>query len=233
MLILVDKRAPGVARVNLGKFGKVVKFSTEGLVYDAISGHPDIFITQFTGFNIIAPNLPDEFKIQLKKHNIHFIEGDRPVGNKYPETAGYNAVATSKDFIHNLEISDKNLLEAAATKTKVHVRQGYTRCNLISLGENKMITSDKGIHKILADIGMDVLFVRPEGILLPGFENGFFGGTCGISENRIFFLGSLKHHFDGRIIEAFIKETSLEIIELYDGPLFDGGGIFFLIPLAT
>lgn len=228
MLILVDKRAPAVARKNLGKFGKVIEFSTNGLVYDAISGHPDIFITQFTGLNIIAPNLPDEFKIQLKKHNIPFIEGDSPVGNKYPETAGYNAVATSKYFIQNLEISDNRLLEAAADKTKVHVRQGYTRCNLLSLNDEKMLTSDKGIYTTLVNLRIDVCFVDPQNIILPGFKNGFIGGAGGVDRNVVYFLGSLKYLTDGKNISTFISSAGFEIIELYDGPLFDGGGIFFL-----
>ena len=217
-----------MAKMNLGKFGEVIELFTEELVYNAISGHPDIFITQFAEYIIIAPNLPDEYKIQLKKHSIHFIDGNKPVGNKYPETARYNAVVTSKYFIHNLKISDKKLLEVAANKTKIHVLQGYTRCNLIPLNDEKMITSDNGIYKTLVREGVDVLLVRPEGILLPGFRNGFIGGACGVFENHIFFLGSLKHHIDGKEIEMFVRKNGFEIIELYSGPLFDGGGILFL-----
>ncbi len=228
MLILVDKRAPGVARKNLRKFGEVVEFSTEGLVYNAISGHPDIFITQFPGINIIAPNLPDEYKIQLKNHNIHLVGGDRPVGDKYPETAGYNAVATSKYFIHNLKISDKRVLEAAAAKTMVHVRQGYARCNLLWLNDEKMLTSDKGISATLINLGVDVCFVDPDKIILPGFKNGFIGGAGGVYRNVVYLLGSLKHLTDGKNIGVFVRKSGFEIIELYDGPLFDGGGIFFL-----
>jgi len=228
MLILVDKRAPEIARNNLEEYGEVVEFYTEELVYEAIAGHPDIFITQIENLVVISPNLPDKFKILINKHKVNSVEGELPIGNKYPETARYNAASTDQYIIHNLAISDIQLLKASQGKTSIQVPQGYTRCNLVVLNENKMITTDKGIQKALISAGMDVMLVRSEGILLPGFSYGFIGGTCGIVENKILFLGSLKHHIDGNAIEAFIRKTGFEILELYDGPLFDGGGIFFL-----
>ena len=98
MLILIDERAPEMARRNLEEFGKVVGFSTNGLVYDAISGHPDIFITQFADFIVSAPNLPEAYKTLFKKHNSSSLEGKLPVRVKYPETARYNAVITQNYF---------------------------------------------------------------------------------------------------------------------------------------
>lgn len=213
---------------NLGKFGDVVGFSTKGLVYETISGHPDIFITQFEDFILTPPNMPEECKNLLHSHNIKFREGDLALGSKYPHTAKYNAVVTTKYFIHNLKISDPKLFEAAGEKTKIHVPQGYTRCNLLTLNDDKMITSDKGIYATLTKFGIDVLYVNPDGILLQGFNNGFIGGTCGILGNSVFFMGSLNYLSEGKNIERFIRKTDFEIIELYDGSLFDGGGIFFL-----
>lgn len=228
MLILVDERSPEMARKTLEKYGDTVEFSTEGLVYDAICGHPDVFIIQFKDLIVTAPNLPDEYKILLRKQNLQIIDGDKPVGNKHPETARYNAVITSKYFIHNLKISDEKLLEVAANKIKIHVPQGYTRCNLLALNDKKMITSDNGIYKTLTGEGIETLYVSPVDILLPGFANGFIGGACGISGNRLFLLGKLKYHINGKAIKTFIIESGFEIIELYNGPLFDGGGIFLL-----
>ncbi len=213
---------------NLGEFGDVVGFSTNGLVYETISGHPDIFITQFSDFILTSPNLPETYKRLLNSHNIKFLEGDFAVGNKYPHTAKYNAVLTTKYLIHNLKISDPKLIEAAGEKTKIHVPQGYTRCNLLALNDDKMMTSDKGIYATLTKFGIDVLYVNPDGILLPGFNNGFIGGTCGVLGNTVYFMGSLNYLSDGKNIEQFIRKADFEIIELYDGPLFDGGGIFFL-----
>ncbi len=228
MLILVDKRAPEIVRKNLEELGDVVEFSTDGLVYKSISGHPDIFITQFADFNITAPNLPDTYRKTLKSNNIKFFEGELPVGNKYPQSACYNAVLSPKYFIHNLTISDNKLMKMADGKTKIHVAQGYTRCNLLLLNNEKMITSDRGIFSTLTNIGIDVFFVQPEEILLPGFKNGFVGGACGISGNTVYFMGNLNHLTGGKNLGQFIRTAGFEIIEIYNGPLFDGGGIFFL-----
>ncbi len=217
-----------MVRKNLLELGNVVEFSTAGLVYESISGHPDIFITQCSDFNITAPNLPDEYRKSLKRNNISFIEGELPVGNKYPQTACYNAVLSPKYFIHNLTLSDKELMKLADGKTKIHVAQGYTRCNLLLLNNEKMITSDRGICTTLTNLGIDVFFVQSEEILLPGFKNGCVGGSCGISENTVYFMGSLNHLSGGKNLGQFIRNAGFDIIETYNGPLFDGGGIFFL-----
>jgi hypothetical protein len=228
MLILIDNRAPYPVKDKLKELGEVVGFSTNGLVYESISGHPDVFITKFADFIVTSPNLPDEYKALLKKHHIKSIEGIKPVGNKYPETAHYNAVITDRVFIHNLNFSEEKLIQAAEEKTKIHVSQGYTRCNLLALNDDKMITSDRGIYSTLKMSGIGVLFVHPGEILLPGFKNGFIGGTCGIFGNTVYFMGKLSHIADAKKLEHYIGNAGFEITELYDGPLYDGGGIFFL-----
>jgi len=228
MLILVDSRAPDEAKQKLGEFGEVHGLSTDGLVYESISGHPDIFIAQFASQIITAANLPAKYKSLFKRHHIKCTDGKLPVGKTYPETARYNVVVTEKHFIHNLEITDNELLRAAKGKKKIHVSQGYTRCNLIALNDEQMITSDRGIYTRLKQVGIDVLHVSPEGIRLPGFKNGFIGGTCGIVDQTVCFIGKLSCHAEGKKLERFIRDAGFEIIELYDGPLFDGGGIFFL-----
>jgi hypothetical protein len=96
------------------------------------------------------------------------------------------------------------------------------------MGENSFITSDRGIQKTLSAKGLEILYVSPEGILLPGFRNGFFGGSCGLHEGSLFISGSLTHFGEGQNVRRFADNHSVEIIELYDGPLVDGGGIFFL-----
>jgi hypothetical protein len=73
--------------------------------------------------------------------------------------------------------------------------------------------------------GLECLYVSPGDILLPGFEHGFFGGTCGLFENKLLLLGSLRYFNDGEKIRQFLAKTKMEIIELYDGPLVDGGSI--------
>jgi len=73
-----------------------------------------------------------------------------------------------------------------------------------------------------------VLSVTTEGISLPGFKNGFFGGCCGVFRDKLFVLGSLDKYPDGERVRYFVGGTGFEIIELCNTELFDGGGVLFL-----
>jgi len=228
MLIIVDSRIPARAKDKLREFGELMEMKTEGIGYAAISGHPDIFFCHGPDKLVVAPNLPEEFLHILNSDSIPFISGELPVGIEYPETTRYNAVVTDKYIIHNFRHTDSAITRAFKDQIPVHVDQGYCRCNLLPLKDNHFITSDEGIYKVLKQHIKDVLKVTANGILLKGFPNGFFGGCCGVVEDKVFITGSLKHYSDGQKVEDFLKDQRYEIIELYDGPLFDGGGVLFV-----
>lgn len=227
MFILADNRIPDQAKTTLEKYGEVRYVSSSGITYDAISGHPDIFICAKYNKLAVAPNSPEELQKYLTDKSIQFNIGSSGIGNRYPQTAKYNAIVTDQYLIHNTNITDKNLLSMFDSKEIIHVKQAYTRCNLIPLKNNRFITSDKGIEKTLLNEGLEVLYVNPEGIILPGFENGFIGGACGIYQDSLFFIGNLDHFQEGQKIRKFTFEYN--IIELYDGPLFDGGSLIFIV----
>ena len=111
MIILADKNIPTEALSSLYTYGEVVRIQTDRITYDAISGHPDIFICELDNTWVIAPNLPDKYKAQLKKLQIPFVEGMEELGTKHPETAKYNGVVTNDYFIGNTEYIDKKVLE--------------------------------------------------------------------------------------------------------------------------
>ena len=244
MLIIIDKRIPEEAKQTLAGYGELLEFATHGITYDAISGHPDIFFCQTPGGLIVAPNAPAEFLLQLESRYIPYTPGEKPVGSKYPETARYNAVVTDKYLIHNTSVTDPSIINATLTfipppssllpspysvlLTPYSIRQAYTRCNLIALNDGCFITSDRGIEKALKAHHLDVLYVSPAGIVLPGFPNGFFGGCCGVWDDKLFITGSLRFFPEGENVRQFANDSGLEVIELYNGPLFDGGGILFI-----
>lgn len=244
MLIITNKRIPEEAKQTLAGYGEVLEFATHDITYDAISGHPDIFFCQTPSGLIVAPNTPAEFLRQLESRNIPYTPGEKPVGSKYPDTARYNAVVTNKYLIHNASVTDPSIINATLTfipspfsllpspssllPTPYSIRQAYTRCNLIALGDDHFITSDRGIEKALKSCNLEVLYVSPRGIMLPGFPNGFFGGCCGVWEDKLFITGSLNHYAEGEKVRQFGQKAGFQVIELYNGPLFDGGGILFI-----
>jgi hypothetical protein len=237
MLIIIDRKVPAQAKEKLAAVMSrqpevnalgLLELETTGLVYPAISGHPDIFFCKLPDRLVIPPNLPAEYLSFLRNHKIDFFVGHLAVGNTYPETVHYNAAIDDHCLVHRLDITDPVILENCHFLEKVPVKQGYTRCNLVLLREKRFITSDAGIYRTMRYHGGEGILVSPEGIQLPGFPNGFIGGAMGILKNTVFLLGSLDHYAEGERVRGFLDDSGQDIVELYDGPLADAGGILFL-----
>jgi hypothetical protein len=229
MYIIVDKKMPAAVVKKLAGMGEVIRLHTSGITYEAISGHPDVFIhTINENTLVIAPNLPQKFKNLLSETKMNIVEGNRPVGPGYPATASYNAVSTEHTLIHNFRHTDPVIKEMKTEAGFIHVEQGYTRCNLLAISDRHFISSDAGITTTLKNNGKNCLFIDPKGILLPGFKHGFLGGCCGLHHHTVYLSGSLAHHPGGEDIRKYLLNLGFSLHELYKGPLFDGGGILFL-----
>ncbi|MGA3015268.1 MAG: DUF6873 family GME fold protein [Bacteroidales bacterium] len=228
MLIIIDRKLPREAKERLLSTGTVLELETEGLVYPAVSGHPDIFLCQTPQTLVISPSLPLRYVQYLEEHHVTFISGNKKTGIKYPSSVHYNAAVSDHYFVHRLEYTDPVLLQQCHALKKVPVKQGYTRCNLFLLRNDHYLTSDQGIHTNLQRSGLSGIFVSPDGVLLPGFPNGFIGGAMGILNNTVYIAGNLSHFPKGETVKNFLVALGYEIIELYEGPLFDSGGILFI-----
>lgn len=191
------------------------------VVYPEISTHADILLCQLGLWE----------KAQI-------FHGDpEKLTRNYPGNIRYNAVCTGKYFIHNLQYTDPDLLAAAEAKaaadstilTKIHVKQGYTRCSLLPVDDRSFITSDAGIAKTLADHDTDVLLIHPGHIHLPGFDYGFIGGTGGglpLSGRRLLVVnGNIETHPDHKKIATFLEDRDIDLYYSKDSPLMDIGSI--------
>ncbi|MBU3928363.1 MAG: hypothetical protein KKB74_11200 [Bacteroidetes bacterium] len=227
MKVIASATIPQRAINQLKAQFDVVLFETEGITYPAISNHPDVFMCQSRDGFLVASNFPEKAKKMFADYCIPIQYGNLSVGPTYPESARYNAVVTEKYFIHHLKHTDPELLRIYRDKKLIHVNQAYTRCNLLALRDNWFVTSDRGIEKALMDQGLNVLYVDPISIRLPGFDHGFFGGTCGILDDTVYFIGDLAYHPQGGEIRLLFEKLGYNISSLYDGPLFDGGSLYF------
>ncbi len=99
---------------------------------------------------------------------------------------------------------------------------------MLALENETFVTSDIGIFYSLKKQDLKVLYVIPENIILHGFSSGFFGGACGIMNDVLFINGNLDFYPDGRKVRKFLKGLKYKVVELYNGPLFDGGSILFI-----
>ena len=189
-----------------------VYVKTEGIVPEGLSCHPDIFLC----------------KMGIYDDSPVFFAQENNLGRKYPEDVTFNAACTGKYFLHNFSYTDENLLRAAKTMGMelVNVRQGYTKCSVAVIDENSIITYDEGIVKSCQKHPeLDVLKIEPGHIVLPGYDTGFIGGTCGRAGNEILFHGNLSAHPDFEKIRDFIEERNLTCRWFPEFPLTDIGSI--------
>ncbi len=235
MLIIIDRNLPKEAKEKLARHGQVVEFSTEGFTQSAVSGHPDIFFCKTPQVLVIAPNLPEAYFRILDQHSIRYEIGNLRVGengekNKIHHSAfiHYTAAVNDEYLIHTLQYTEPVILQNCHYLKKIPVRQGYTRCNLFLINKKHYLTSDTGIDETLQRYGLEGLCVSPDGIVLSGFQNGFIGGTIGIYGETVFLTGSLQQYPEGQKVKHYLEELHYEIVELYDGPLLDAGGILFI-----
>jgi len=227
-LIIIDRKISQEVKEKLASYGELIELATDGITYPAISGHPDIFFCQSEDKLIVAPNLPKHYFDKLDEHHIDYIIGEFPVGDEYPASARYNAVTTKNHLIHNFRHTDFMITRTFEDLTPVHVDQGYGRCNILPLKDDHFITSDQGIFKVLKGLRLEVLYVSPEGILLEDFPHGFFGGCCGVWEDKVFINGCLDFYKDGGKVRDFLSKLDYEIRELSNDPLFDIGSIILI-----
>jgi len=228
MLIVIDERIPFEAKKRLANFGKLVEFETQNITYPAISGHPDIFLCQTPHSLICAPNLPEKYVALFESENILFQIGENKVGEEFPDTVFYNCVVSEDFLLHKKPYTDPQILAHSKQLEFIEIPQAYTRCSLMALPSQNFITSDKGIEKALKRHKLNVNYFSPEEILLPGMQHGFIGGALGLNTGKLFVIGNPDFHSWGTQFKALINQQALELISLYDGPFFDGGGIFFL-----
>ena len=190
----------------LEKNDNEICFIKDNNSYNAVKTHADMCMCQFRD---------KLFKGDLRK-----------IGKKYPKDIIYNAVVVGKYFIHNLNYTDPELIKTAdkLNLIKISVNQGYTKCNVLPVGDSAIITSDKGIEKICRGI-LDVLLIEKGHILLPGMNYGFIGGCSGEICNEIIFNGNLEKHPDFNKIIKFIEKRGKRAKWFTNYPLTDIGSI--------
>lgn len=208
--IYLSETANTLLQNHLKKCGHKIRIIEKSdITYDPVSSHPDIYMCS------LGPGMPVFFGCPEK------------IGNKYPDNIIYNAACTGKYFIHNLKYSDPELLgfvKKSGNVITIHVPQGYTKCNTLTVDENSIITSDAGICKACSGI-LDTLLITPGHIKLENFPYGFIGGASGRVGDTIIFNGDLEAHPDHLKIIDFISTRGLDIKYFKEYPLEDIGSI--------
>lgn len=230
MVFIYNKHIPEEAVSNLKQYGDCFPFLSNDITNSYLSGHIDVFGCLIDDKYIVSNELYN-FLINISPsesiNGIKIIKGHDDVGFDYDATH-YNAAVSDNYIIHNTKYTDEVILQNKDNRQLINVKQGFCRCSVLPLSNDNFITSDNGITKQLKTNNMKHLFVDPSEIILPGCKNGCIGGCFGVYKTDVYCIGNLSYHKDGDKIRNFIEECDCHLIELYDGPLFDGGSITIL-----
>ena len=164
-------------------------------------------------------------------HDIgNLIEVDEPMGSNYPNDILLNIAIVGKNAFCNIKHASKTILQHLEQNgySINHVSQGYSHCSTLIISDNAIITADDGIASKAQAAGIDVLKISSGHISLRPYEYGFIGGASGVTNDAVYFCGSLSHHPNGEEIRNFCTSYGKQIVELCDMPLEDIGGILFI-----
>jgi len=146
----------------------------------------------------------------------------------YPENAAWCAVFLEKYIICNPDLTSPALLKAAEALglALIPVRQGYAKCSCAVVDGSSVITADPGISAALEGVGdISLLRVSPGGVLLPGYDVGFFGGATGLVGKELIINGDLSTHPDCDAIFKFCESRGVTPRHFPGYPLTDIGTI--------
>ena len=207
--VYLSEQANSILKRYLSEQGfDIFEVRKTGRVYDGIASHPDIYFCRISG---------------------QTVEAGEDLGFEYPENIKYNGVQIGRHFLHNTKHTAPSLLRTVRNSglNIIHVNQGYTKCNTVSVDESSLITSDAGIARAAEENGLQVLLIRQGHVRLTGFPYGFLGGASRNSGSMVIFNGDLSAHPEHIAIRRFINERGLGIKDFPEYELEDIGSIIF------
>lgn len=226
--------------ISQKSYNSLLQFSKDFLfirkcnsLYKGLDSHPDLQCFPLEdNVVIVHPQLHPKTMEEAKTLGIDLLYGKAKLEKKYPKDIPYNVVKVGKNLLHYAEHTDPVIKRELEYRNYnfIHVRQGYTKCSILPLGNNSIITSDKGIAKSIKESSIEVLLIEGGHIELPPFNTGFIGGACGVIEEKglVLFNGDITLHPDHIKISSFLKEKGYEYRCLNNGHLRDVGSIFFI-----
>lgn len=154
---------------------------------------------------------------------------EEKIDKNYPHDAIFNAAVVGNSLICNTKYVSRHILDIAKTQNAniIHTNQGYTKCSTLIVGENDIVTSDRGIHAAAQASGINSLLIGSGNVSLEPYEYGFIGGASGMYENKVYFCGNLDSHPDKEKICEFIAACGKECVFLPFDELTDMGSIIF------
>jgi len=222
--IIVAGNMPDTILHSLSLKGfEIIKTPLNTNVQEGIGYHPDIQLAKVGKIIVCDPVFFDYYSKVFEDTSYKVISGELVSGCNYPKDVAYNIKVVSDKVFHNFKYTDPVLLKLLSDKTKIEVPQGYSGCSICSVGDNAIITADRGIFKMAVKMGVDALLITEGHIALKSYNYGFIGGASLTLNGTIYFFGDITKHPDYDRIYEFAICHGAEIVSLSDEPLSDYG----------
>lgn len=140
----------------------------------------------------------------------------------YPYDIAFNALCVGRYLFCYEKYTSRHI--RALPYEIVNIRQGYAACSTLVLSDSCLVTADPSVQKAASKRNLDVVRIRPEGILLPGYGSGFLGGASAVVGRTVYFFGDPSTHPDFARIEEACQACGYGMRVLGNGPLTDFGG---------
>ena len=212
----------------------VIRPASVDVLTESMRRHADLSIVVVSENKVVcAPETYAYYKEALSPYGFEVISGKKRVGSHYPDDCAYNVCIVGKKCFLNKNVCDDLLLDILISEgfEIIEVKQGYTKCSISPIDENSFITGDYAIAREGEKRGMEVLLIENEGIMLPPYKNGFWGGSCGMGDkNTLIVNGDISTLPSGDKIREFLDSKNIKIQKSKEGEIIDIGSI---IPLCT
>ncbi len=230
---LPKKRAVlAVGDVKIEGVRVITPFESER-VHKSLKKHADLtFCYLGEGVAVCEKEAYDYYKEELSFSGITLLQGESLLDLHYPFDAAYNVAITGKKIFCRIASTDKVLLNTARELGYeiIDIKQGYAKCSVCPVGEFSAISADMSFVKKAENEGIEVLQITNNTISLPGFSNGFFGGSAFMAdEHTLFVNGDLSLHPDCEKIKSFLKKREIEAKCLSEFPIYDFGSFIPII----
>lgn len=237
-ICVISQTVPDKITRELERRFDVIKLPPDSTIGYPISSHPDMILSQI-GNRLLFPqsyykNYPSVIEKIVSSCGLDPVASDEARSAEYPFDVSLNAAVGDYFIICRQQSASPKLISAARELGYriVNVRQGYAGCSCI-ISENTVITSDKGISEAIGKLGLKSLYVSNCGIVLPGYDVGFIGGSGGFFDGTLYFLGNIDSVECGKAIRDFADARGYNVVCLSDDPLTDHGGIKFFKKCRT
>lgn len=227
MIFIINPNANQIVSKTLKDLGHKV---IPSLSFDtSVLTHPDQQIHPLDDRTAItAPEYYPYYRQHLPE-SIHLLQGNTSLSGTYPSDCAYNVARVGQSVFCNTRTVDSVLYRYYQQKGYqiFHVNQGYTKCNIVPVGEDCILTEDIGIHNIIIanQLNIQSIFLPVGEVALAGFPYGFIGGSCGGGKNQLFWYGNPEEYSYFSKIKIETEKRGIENIALSSGPLWDWGGI--------